>query len=183
MVDINERLMEAAKRGYEAKLKALLREPGCNALGKDFEDWTALMHAAYGGHDACVRILIPVSDAPAKTKTGQTALMWAAGCGYEACVRLLLPVSDASSADTEGRTPLMWAACAGREDCLRILLPVSDVQARDSKGLTASYSARSHGNESVAQFIEDYAFAQIEHAAIEAAASAGVPRNRAAPRV
>ena len=151
MVDINERLMEAAKRGYEAKLKALLREPGCNALGKDFEDWTALMHAAYGGHDACVR--------------------------------LLLPVSDASSADTEGRTPLMWAACAGREDCLRILLPVSDVQARDSKGLTASYSARSHGNESVAQFIEDYAFAQIEHAAIEAAASAGVPRNRAAPRV
>ena len=144
-----------------------------------------LRDAAGFGEEAELKELLrnPGCNALNADELGMTALMWATRYGYESCVRLLLPVSDASAADTDGWTTLMWAANYGHEDCLRILLPVSDVQARDSKGLTASYSARSHGNESVAQFIEDYAFAQIEHAAIEAAASAGVPRNRAAPRV
>ena len=183
MKAINEKLIKAAKVGNTTELKKLLQKPGCNALSKAKEGWTALMHAAYGGQEACVRLLLPVSDVLAKAKNGQTALMWAAGFGYEACVRLLLPASDALAKDTDGWTPLIWAAGAGHEDCLRILLPVSDVQARDKKGLTARSSARLRGNKNVAQLIDAYALAQNEQGSIGAAAGPGASSGRLAPRM
>ena len=183
MSSVDEKLRAAAGYGNEAELKELLRDPSCNALNADEMGMTALMWAAYQGHEACVRLLLPVSAAPAKNKNRQTALMCAGYGGHEACVRLLLPVSDASAADADGWTTLMWAANYGHEDCVQLLLPLSDVQARDNNGLTASYSARSRGCESVAQFIDAYALAQTEHATIEEAASPSTPRKRAAQRV
>ena len=95
MEDVNERLMEAAEGGAEAELKALLMDSGCNALATDKWGWTALMWAAYGGSEACVRLLLPVSDVLATCSGGLTALMWAAAYGHKGCVQLILPVSNA----------------------------------------------------------------------------------------
>ena len=115
MEDINERLREAARTGSEAELKALLRDPGCDALAKDSKGRTALMWAACMGDDPCVQLLLPVSDARAKNKNGQTALMYAAYREHEACIRLLLPVSDALAKDEAGRTSSCWAKDGGHE--------------------------------------------------------------------
>ena len=63
MKDINDRLRSAAQDGKSVELKALLQDPTCDALSKSHEEMTALMIAAYAGHDACVELLLPVSDA------------------------------------------------------------------------------------------------------------------------
>ena len=183
MTDFNEKLRKAARNGSELVLKALLREPGCDASSKDKFGMTALMYASYRGHEACVQLLLPVSDPLSKSKDGMTALMHAAWFGHESCVRLLLPVSDALASDKDGMTALMRAAGNDSEACTRLLLPVSDVQARDSKGLTASSSARSRCNERVGIFIDAYVLAQSEQAAIGAAASPGAPSKKSGLRV
>ena len=70
MSDINERLMKAAKSGSAVEMKALLREPGCDALAKDDNGMTALMWAAWNGHEACVRVMLQDSDALAQSTDG-----------------------------------------------------------------------------------------------------------------
>ena len=110
MVKINERLREAARTGSEVKLRALLHEPGCDALAQAKDGMTALMWAACKNHEACLGLLLPASDALAKDKEGMTALMWAACNGYEACVRLLLHASDALARDDNGLTASEWAS-------------------------------------------------------------------------
>ena len=94
MNSIDGQLREAAEKGDEAKVKALLFDPKCDALSKDLNGFTALMLAAGGGHEACLQLLLPVSDALAKDNTGWTALMYAASYGQASCLSLLLPVSD-----------------------------------------------------------------------------------------
>ena len=115
MLDINKRLMNAARKGSEAELKALLRDPGCDVLAKDTNGLTALMWAIRGGQEACARLLLPVSDVLAKDVNGTTALMYAAGGGQEACTRLLLPSSDALAENKYGMTASMCARDCGRE--------------------------------------------------------------------
>ena len=109
MDDINERLREAAKAGSGAKLKALLIDPGCDALSKGVHGMTALMWAAYHGKKACVRLLLPASNAFAKDRTGMTALMLAAYGGHKACVEILFPVSEVLAASNNGTTASEWA--------------------------------------------------------------------------
>ena len=104
MPSINDRLRMAAISGSEVELKALLRDPGCDPSSTSKGGRTALIWAAYHGSEACVKILIPVSNVLAKTDGGETALIWAASCGHESCVRLLLPVSDVLSKNKAGQT-------------------------------------------------------------------------------
>ena len=115
MIVINERLWAAARSGSEAELKALLRNPGCDALAKDYRGTTALMLAAYHGHEACLRLLLPISDALAKGDDGTTALMWASCNGQDACVRLLLPISNAFTTDEKGKNASMCAHDRGHK--------------------------------------------------------------------
>ena len=63
MTDFNKRLRKAATSGSEIELKELLRASSCDALAKDKDGWTALMHAAYSGSESCVKLLMPASDA------------------------------------------------------------------------------------------------------------------------
>ena len=125
MEDINERLRAATRAGFDAKLKALLGDPGCDALAKDANGVNALMYAALSGVEVCVRILLPVSDVLATSRAGQTALMWAAYAGREACVRLLLPLSNALAEDEDGRT----ASCLAREEVRESLAQFIDAYA------------------------------------------------------
>lgn len=121
MTDINERLREAAIAGAEVEIKALLREPGCNALDKDEESMTALMYASGYGHEGCVGLLIPVSEPLSQDVGGVTALMWAACLGNEKCVRLLLQVSKALDKDKKGQTASDLARGNGHESLARFI--------------------------------------------------------------
>ena len=183
VANINEKLWAAAEGGHAIELEALLREPGCDALTRNNRGWTALMWAAYCGHESCVRLLLPVSDASSTDENGLTALMRAAHEGHEACVGRLRTVSDALARDNDGATALMRASFYGHEACMKLLLPVSNARAKDRSGLTASAHAQKVGHESLAQFIDAYILAQSENAAIKAASKPGAPRGKAAPRV
>ena len=183
MTDFNKRLRKAATSGSEIELKELLRASSCDALAKDKDGWTALMHATYGGRDSCVRLLLPASDALAQDKDGWTALMRAAYGGSKSCVRLLLLASDALAQDKGGWTALMHAAYGGYEACVRLLMPESDPCAKTERGLTASDLAGSRSLMSLVQFIDAYVLAQNERTNIDAAASPGALRCRVALRV
>ena len=89
MEDIDVRLRAAARNGNEFLLKELCRKPGCNALSKDVHGQTALMWAAFHGHEACVRLLLPVSDVLDKDKAGWTASSWAKEEEHESLVKFL----------------------------------------------------------------------------------------------
>ena len=112
---INERLRRAAAAGSDVELKSLLCKPGCDALSKNFSGMTALMYAAYYGHVACVRLLLPVSNTLAQDDRNVSALMRAADAGYEVCVQLLLPASDASASDIKGMTASARAQKSGHK--------------------------------------------------------------------
>ena len=59
---INDQLRAAAETGDAARLKVFLLDPKSDALSKSGGGWTALMYAARGGHEACLQLLLPVSD-------------------------------------------------------------------------------------------------------------------------
>ena len=183
MKDINERLRGAARNGSEEELKSLLCKPGCDTSSEDKSGMTALMYAALGGYEACVEILIPVSDLLAKSKSGMTALMHATYVGNESCVRLLLPASDALAQDAGGWTALMRAAYYGYEACVRLLMPASDPCAKTAGGLTAGDLARSQSHVSLGHFIDAYVLAQNERFNIDAAASPRALSGKPALRV
>ena len=183
MASIYEKLRQAAKAGFELELRALLNDPECDALVQDNERMTALMWAACYGHETCVDLLLPTSDALAKSNNGWTALMWAAQRGHESCVGQLLPVSDALAKGKGGRTALMLAASYEKETCVGLLLPASDVSEQDEKGRTADKWAADRGHESLARFIDAYALAQAERAALGVAAGSGAPRGRVSRRM
>lgn len=183
MADINEKFRKVVRNGFEIELKALLRDPECNALGKDIYGTTALMLAAIGKCEACLEILLPVSDGLAKDDIGITALMWAARNGNEVCVGMLLPVSDPLDKDYNGMTALMHAAMYGKDACVEVLLPVSDASAKNAAGRTASNVARLRTHEGLAQFIDGYVLAQGERAVIDIALCPVASQRKASRRV
>ena len=89
MADINERLREAAKAGTEAELKAFRQKPGCEAFSQDKNGITALMWAALYGHEECVRLLLPVSNALAQNEDGLTASTLARNDGHESLAQFI----------------------------------------------------------------------------------------------
>ena len=113
--DTINRFMEAAKSGNAQELKAMLRERGGNPLAKGSTGWSALMWAAFNGHEACVRLLLTASGSSVKGMPGMTELMLAAIGGHESSVKLLLPRSDPRAKDGGGRTASAWARSEGYE--------------------------------------------------------------------
>ena len=89
MATIHERLRHAAQAGSEASLKALLRHPCGDARAQDQNGRTALMWAAWNGHEACVSLLMPASDLLAKNEDGLTANGLAADRGHEGLARFI----------------------------------------------------------------------------------------------
>ena len=144
-----------------------------------------LRAAAQAGSESVLKALLndPICNALSNDKDGLTALMWAARNGHETCLGLLLPKSDALAQDKGGWTALMHAVRFGREACVGLLLPASDALAQKNNGLTARGLASKYGHDGLADFIDAYALAQSEQAALGVAVSFGAPRGRAIRRV
>ncbi len=87
--DINQALLEAAKKGDTATVKALLAE-GASVDARDREGCTALMKAVFSGNNDTVRALLEAgADVNAKHKWGGTALVSAQVMGQTALVEIL----------------------------------------------------------------------------------------------
>ncbi|MCF7900243.1 ankyrin repeat domain-containing protein [Candidatus Babeliales bacterium] len=85
--------LDAAKNGKVQELNRLLRaHPNIDVNAQDSDGYTALMLAAYNGHDDCVTSLLdhPGIKVNAQTKNGYTALMCAAQNGHAFCVTALI---------------------------------------------------------------------------------------------
>lgn len=144
--DVSHELIQAAEHGAEARVKALLKNPGCDAKFKLQNGETALMKAAAHGHAACAQLLMPLSDPWATNRSGVTVLMLAASAPRPDCVQMLIPVSNTWAQDVAGATALIWAALSGHADCVQLLLPVSAPLVQDHGGMTALMWAAVHGH-------------------------------------
>lgn len=103
-------LMLAANKGNLEACQMLLPIEG---RMQNKEGRTALMFAAWNGHEACVNILKDIeirmtTSASYELGEGFTALMAAATNGHEACVRLLLK-DEIDIVQTDKKTALYWA--------------------------------------------------------------------------
>ena len=153
-IDID--LIDAAKMGDLARVNALLKQ-GANVHAQTIGGFTALMHAAAGGHPEMVKVLLDRgadTEARGNYYKGETALMMAARRGHTEVVDLL--IDNGAKVDTaskhSGSTPLMLAAYDGHLDTVKKLLDEdATVDARDKAGGTALMSAVSRGHWAVAK--------------------------------
>ena len=119
-------LQEAAAVG-RAETVALLAHPA-SARSANPRGETPLILAAKGGHDACVELLLPLSDINATCRDGRSALHHAsARCAPKTVQLLLTAGADANmpigGESLPGQTPLMLA---GNIETVELLLPVSN---------------------------------------------------------
>lgn len=92
-----------------------------SAMTSGLDGMTYLMSAAADGNEACVAMLLPISDPHARCELGMTPLMHAAQGGSLACVARLLQLSDASALDFKGASALTRAAAAGHYGCAELI--------------------------------------------------------------
>lgn len=107
--------------------------------------WTALMLAAYGGHDDIVKILVAKpSNVNLKNNEGRTALAVASDRGHADVVRTLLANgADVNERDNEGMTVLMLASVSGSKTVVRTLLEEgAHVSDKDKHGRAAMQLAK-----------------------------------------
>jgi ankyrin repeat protein len=142
--------------------RLLMGKHGDSSIGADLKDGdgrTLLSHAAWGGHETMVRLLVERDDVEADSKDehGRTPLSHAAERGHEAVVQLLAGRDDveADSKDEDGWTPLSWAAQRGHEAIVRQLVERDDVEAdsKDEYGRTPLSFAAWEGHEAVVRLL------------------------------
>ncbi|MFH4973542.1 hypothetical protein AB6A40_000251 [Gnathostoma spinigerum] len=112
--------------------------------------WSALMYAAYLGHDCVSSLLLQYGASTDLTnENGQTALMLAAACGNLSNVRLLLKRgADVDLIDRNGQTALFAATACSQTSCVEALLEMgADPNMVDNHGMTPTLVACSVGHE------------------------------------
>jgi uncharacterized protein len=152
------RLIEAAKSGDLAKVRALLAQHvSINAV--DADGTNALQQAVRNDNVEIVDLLIANgADVKAATRYNVTPLALACMNGNAAMIeRLLNAGADANSTSEEGQTALMSAALTGKADAVKMLLAHgAKVNVQEPvKGQTALMWAASEGNtDTVAVLLE-----------------------------
>jgi hypothetical protein len=133
----DERLVEAADRGYLSEVKGLLVTESPD-VSSDFGS-TPLMRASLRGHKDVVAALLEKGASPNLTDVGgATALHLAVRQGQTEIAQLLLDANaDANAVDSEGWTPLMRATQQERQDTVELLL---------KRGADRSYTNQSGDN-------------------------------------
>lgn len=134
-----------AANGDVDTLNSLL-SAGANIEGRDGDGTTALMSAAFMGHDKVVEVLLERgAKVEAKDGGGYTALMFAANGKFaleagrlKAVEALLAKGAEVNAKDNDGSTPLMFAAQHGFNDVVKVLLAHgADPEVKGKHGLSA----------------------------------------------
>jgi ankyrin repeat protein len=143
-------LLEAARRGDAAAIRALLAKRPELVNGADADGTTPLHWAADLDDVVAAELLIRAgADVKAANRYGVTPLYSAALNGNAAMLELLLAAgADVETALPEGETPLMTAARTGKVDAVRALIARgANVNARERwKQQTALMWAAHDGN-------------------------------------
>jgi len=117
--------------GIDEIIACLVEVKGCDINQKDCVGNTALMWAAYHGHEGVVKTLLERDDVnPDKPdRYGQTPLYCAASNGHEEVVKVLLGRVDVNpdKLNDGGQTPIWCAIYHGHEGVVKALLGRDDV--------------------------------------------------------
>ena len=157
---MDERLIEASKKGDIVKVKSLLKE-GANVNAKDYHGNTSLIlsskYSNTSSSDDMVRLLINEgADVNAKTNKEQTSLMIASVYSDTISsldtIRLLLDNgANVNEKDNHGRTSLIYASAYsnGTSSLATVSLLLdkgANVNSKDSNGQTSLMFASAHSN-------------------------------------
>ena len=146
---------DAAFNGKSAIVGKALKE-GINPNLKDPNGRTALMLAAFNGHQQVAKLLIEAGAQDSADNNGRTALMFASTGPYPGTVKLLLQSgSKVNRIDGhEGWTALMFAASEGQIDVVKLLIKHgAKITIKDTDGDTAESFARQRGHLAVANLL------------------------------
>jgi hypothetical protein len=137
----NNELSAAASRGDVTALRGLLDE-GAEVEAGDNAGWTSIIHAARGGHNEVVQLLLQHGANPNVVENGNqnmTPLHWAATSNNIDGVRMLLENgADVNRSTTNGYTALMLAANNASPQLVQLLLNYKpNLDLRNDEGQTA----------------------------------------------
>ena len=121
--DVDHDLRDQARAGQVEAVRSLLAAAAPDVDAPDAAGWTALMHAAAGGHDEIVEMLLEAgASVNRQNRQGQTALHLAAIHGRAASARRLLEGgADFELDDSEARSPLYRAVQNRHADVIEML--------------------------------------------------------------
>ncbi|HON10737.1 MAG TPA: ankyrin repeat domain-containing protein [Chitinispirillaceae bacterium] len=150
-------LIRSSAKGDLASVKKLVNE-GADINAADANGRTALIEAAWGGHNELVKFLIEKkADVNAADNSGYTALMRAAEEGHNTVVANLIKAGANVNCKgkVRGATPLMLAAERGHVKILEVLIAnganVNEIDLYEETALTKAYNA---DQTKAAQFLE-----------------------------
>ncbi|KAI8724317.1 hypothetical protein NCS52_00000500 [Fusarium sp. LHS14.1] len=148
-------LRSAVNSGYRERVLALL-DSGADIDAEDqIGDSTALTHAAWGGREGLVELLLENgADPNRRMRHGRTALHIAAEDGYPSIVKMLVENGADVDVKVHGWTPMLLAAKAWRFGIPDYLIERgANVNAADYHGRRALHWAAQHGALTLARLL------------------------------
>jgi len=156
--DVTYNILNAARRGYNTKVKTLLAK-GVDVNTKDNVGNTALIMAVVAGQQKVVETLLANgADVNEKNIHDMTALAYATLKGSDGIVKLLLDNNAEVNEEYEdGNTVLILAAKGGYDHTVKLLLEKeANVDATNDKGRTALMWAARKGYANIVQTLIDH---------------------------
>ncbi len=157
--DVTGTFLEAALQGDLSAVRRLV-DDGIDPDLPGEGGRTALMLAAYNGHDEIVHYLLDHgADPNRRDDQGMHALIYAASGPFPNTVQLLLnhKADPNLIAHGDGWTALMFAAAEGQLEVVKVLLKHgADPAIREKDGDTAESFARKNGHTHVADYLKQY---------------------------
>lgn len=150
------RFIGAAADGDVKALKAMIKKDKIDVNEKDWDELTAIIPAASGGHLDAVKYLIKEgADVNAKDKDGITALMEASIMGHTKVAEALLNAGAEYDGKANSEVTSLWlAAGEGRTDIVKLLLKKgADASNTRVDGITALMTASVSGHEGVVKLL------------------------------
>lgn len=145
----------AARAGNARAIQVFLRSR-VPVETKDEQGWTALIHAAAGGHESLAYLLTNHGASVMNAdRNGYTALHWASFHGHQNIVKLLLEhQADVNASSKLGWTPLMQAATQGHTVTVAFLLNAgADINKISNDHWTALQKAAANGHTDVVKLL------------------------------
>jgi len=154
------RLIGAASDGDKKLVQRLLKEDDIEVNVRDWDDLTALIPAASGGHLDVVKLLLKEgADVNAKDKDGITALMEASIMGRTKVVEAIIKEgAEVDAPANSGVTALWLASGEGRTDVMKVLLKKdADANNARSDNISALMTAAVGGHADAVKLLLEHA--------------------------